>query len=128
MNRHEPLTAIAIILWSGFVVAAYFVVQKPLFLQFAVPLINLASTFLVTSLILLNALVLGRLTIRRLIPDAPQAASLLALACGVGLGELGFLGFILAAIGASDFFVLLALQALVLSWSMWNGSFGVYFP
>ena len=121
MNRHEPLTAIAIILWSGFVVAAYFVVQKPLFLQFAVPLINLAWTFLVTSVILLNALALGLLTIRRLIPDAPQTASLLALACGVGLGELGLLGFILATIGASDFFVLLAVQALVLSWSMWNG-------
>jgi hypothetical protein len=123
MNRHAPLTAIAIILWSGFVVAAYFVVQKPLFLQFTVPLMKLVWTFLVTSVLLLNALVLGCLTIRRLIPDAPQDASFLALACGVGLGELGLLGFILAAIGASNFFLLLTVQVLILGWSIGNGMF-----
>ncbi|HEU4746126.1 MAG TPA: glycosyltransferase family 39 protein, partial [Anaerolineales bacterium] len=121
MNHRKLLPAIAILAWSGFVVAAYFVVQKPLFLPFAVPLMNLAWTFLVTSMLLLNALVLGLLTIRRLIPDAPQDASLLALACGVGLGELGLLGFILAAMGASEFFLLLAVQGLVLSWSIWSG-------
>lgn len=121
MNHRKLLPAIAILAWSGFVVAAYFVVQKPLFLPFAGPLVNLAWTFLVMSMLLLNALVLGLLTIRRLIPDAPQDASLLALACGVGLGELGLLGFILAAMGASEFFLLLAVQGLVLSWSIWSG-------
>lgn len=122
MNHRKLLLAIAIIAWSGFVVAAYFVVQKPLALQFAVPLMKLAWTFLVTSMLLLNALVLGLLTIRRLIPDLTQIVSVLVLACGIGLGELGLLGFILAAIGASDFFLLLAVQVLILSWSTWKGT------
>ena len=121
MDYRKLLVALAIIAWSGFVVAAYFVVQKPLVLQLADSLMDLAWTFLVISLLVWNALALGLFTVRRLVSDATQDAALLALACGIGLGELGLLGFVLAAIGVSDFFLLLATQLLILGWSAWKG-------
>jgi hypothetical protein len=51
----------------------------------------------------------------------PDDASTLTLACGIGLGELGLLGFIFAALGASDFLILLAAQWALLGWSIWQG-------
>jgi hypothetical protein len=123
MKHRTLLSALGIIAWSGFVIAAYFVVQKPLALQLADHLLELAWTFMVTSMLLWNALSLGLFTIRRLIPEVAQDPSLLVLACGIGLGELGLLGFIFAATGASNFFVLLAAQVFLLGWSRWNGIF-----
>lgn len=121
MKNQNLLSAIGILAWSGFVVAAYFVVQKPFALQIAGHLLNLAWTFILTATLLLNGLSLGLITIRRLIPDAPQDASLLALSCGVGLGELGLIGFLLAATGASNFFLLLIVQILILGLLAWKG-------
>ena len=121
MNRRKILLAIAIIAWSGFVVAAYFGVQKPFALQLADPLLNLAWTVILTSMLLLNGLALGLFTTRRLIPDMPDDAATLALACGIGLGELGLLGFIFAASGASQFLVLLTTHLILLGWSIWRG-------
>lgn len=121
MNHRKLLAAIIIIAWSGIVVAAYFVVQKPFALQVAGSLMNLAWTFILSTVLLLNGLSLGLITIRRLIPDVPRDVSLVALACGVGLGELGLLGFLLAATGASDFSLLVIAQLLLLGWSAWKG-------
>lgn len=121
MEYRKFLVALAIIAWSGFVVTVYLVVQKPFVLQVADSLIDLAWTFLVISLLVLNALALGLFTVGRLVSGVTQDAALLALACGIGLGELGLLGFVLAAIGASDFFLLLATQLLILGWSAWKG-------
>ncbi|HEX6035652.1 MAG TPA: glycosyltransferase family 39 protein, partial [Anaerolineales bacterium] len=121
MHHQKLLIAVALIAWSGFVVAAYFVVQKPFVLQIADSLLTLAWTFLVTSVLLWNGLALGLFTVRRFLPDMPDDASTLTLACGIGLGELGILGFIFAALGASDFLILLAAQLLLIGWSIWRG-------
>jgi hypothetical protein len=124
MNHNRISSAIGvgfIVAWSGFVVAAYFVVQKPLALQVINHLFSLAWTFAVTSILLLNALALGTFTLRRLIPDIFEDASFPFLACGIGLGELGLLGFGLAALGASNFPILLTIQIILLAWMIWQG-------
>ena len=121
MDRKKLLAALGIIAWSGFVVAAYFVVHKPFALQVAGPLLSFLWTLLLSVILLLNGVSLGLVTIRRLIPDTPSDVSLLTLACGIGLGELGLLGFILAATGASNFLILLTAQILLLAWSKWTG-------
>ena len=121
MDRQKLLAATGIIAWSGLVVAAYFVVHKPFALQVASHLINLVWTLILSTILLLNGVSLGLVTIRRLLPEAPSDASLLAFACGIGLGELGLLGFILAATGASNFLILLTAQLLLLAWSKWKG-------
>jgi hypothetical protein len=121
MHRRKLLIAVALIAWSGFVVTAYFVVQKPFALQVADSLLKLAWTLIVTSMLLWNGLVLGLFTIGRLIPNVTRDAPLLALACGIGLGELGLLGFVFAAAGVSNFYLLLMAQLLLLGWSVWQG-------
>src|SRR5215216_613394 len=116
MDDKKIFPALMIIAWSGFVVAIYFVVQKPFALQVIDHLASLAWTLIVTSLLVCNALALGTFTIHRVIKEPTSSPSLLALACGIGLGELGLLGFIFAAIGASSFFILLTAQILLLAW------------
>jgi hypothetical protein len=121
MNHRKLLVAVAFIAWSGFVVAAYFVVQKPFALQVADSLLQLIWTFFVTSMLLWNGLTLGLFTIRRIVPNLTQDTSALAVAMGIGLGELGLLGFAFAALGASEFLILLAVQLLMIGWSIWRG-------
>jgi len=123
VDQKKILLALATIAWGGFVVAAYFVVQKPFALQVAGHLMSLAWTLIVTSMLLFNALALGTFTIKQLIPEtADDNPSLLALAGGIGLGELGLLGFIFAAGGATNLWVLLTAQILILGGSIWKGS------
>src|SRR5919205_3807681 len=110
MCDKKKFIALGILAWGGFVVAIYFVVQKPLVLQVIDHLITLAWTFVVTTVLLFNALALGLFTIKRIIVNATDSPSLLALAWGIGLGELGLLGFVFAAIGASSFLILLTPQ------------------
>lgn len=121
MADRKIFFGLSILAWTGFVVAAYFVVQKPLILQVAAHLLNLFWTFLIMLGLLTNALALGILTIKRIIPDAPEDASLLALACGVGFGGLGLLGFLLAMVGASSFLILLTVQLILIAWFSWKG-------
>ena len=121
MDQKKVLLAIATIAWSGFVAAAYFVVQKPLALQVIDPLMSLVWTLAVTVLIVSNALALGTLTIRRFAVTMEDTA-FLALAGGIGLGELGLLGFIFAAVGTSKLWVLLTVQLLLLGWFAWQGT------
>ncbi len=121
MDRKKLFIAVAIILWSGFVVAAYFVVQKPFALRVADHLMSLIWTLAITLLLLSDALALGTFTLRRLVAEGISAPSMLALAGGIGLGELGLLGFAFAALGASNFWILAAAQILILGGSVWKG-------
>jgi hypothetical protein len=67
-------------------------------------------------MLLLNALALGTVTIKHFMGDSLDDISLLVLAGGLGLGELGLLGFALAALGVAKFVILLAIQVLLLAW------------
>jgi hypothetical protein len=61
MNKRDVITAIGavfVLLWSGFVISAYYVVQKPLALQVLDHLLLMAWTVLVTSMLLINAFAL----------------------------------------------------------------------
>src|SRR5215210_6440033 len=115
-NIIAALGVILVIVWSGFAVAAYYVVQKPLALQVIDHFVSLAWTLVVTSMLLLNALALGMFTIMRCVRDGDNDVSMLVLAGGLGLGELGLLGFALAAVGAAKFLILLGIQILLLTW------------
>jgi hypothetical protein len=126
MRQKKIIAAISIIfivIWSGFVVSAYYVVQKPLALQVIDHLFSLAWTLLITSMLLLNALALGISTIRSFVAnDNISHSSILLLAGGLGLGELGLLGFILAAMGAAQFLILLGVQIFFLVWFIRRGT------
>jgi hypothetical protein len=125
MSQKNVITAISIVLilvWSGFVVSAYYVVQKPLALQVLNHLLMLAWTLVVISVLFLNALALGTMTIMCLVGDKNDDHSTLILAGGLGLGELGLLGFALAAFGVAKFAILLGIQILLLTWFIRRGA------
>ncbi|HJQ15224.1 MAG TPA: glycosyltransferase family 39 protein, partial [Anaerolineales bacterium] len=109
-----------VLIWSGFVVAAYYVVQKPLALQIIDQLSLTVWTLVVTSILLLNALALGTWTIRQVVGEGNRITTLL-LAGGLGLGVLGLFGFILAALGVARFEILLGIQIFFLIWFVYQG-------
>lgn len=113
--------AILTIAWGGFVVAAYFVAHKPFAMQIAGQLASLAWTLVITSMLMLNAFMVGRFTLKWLIPNVGDETSSIILAGGIGLGELGLLGFGLVIVGATEFIVLLGIQILLLAFSIWHG-------
>jgi hypothetical protein len=115
-NIIAALRILFVLIWSGFVISAYYVVQKPLALQVIDHLLFTVWTLVVTSMLLVNALALGTFTIKLLVRDRADDVSMLLLAGGLGLGELGLLGFALAALGAATFEVLLGIQLLFLLW------------
>ena len=121
-NFIAALRILFVLIWSGFVISAYFVVQRPLALQVIDHLFFMGWTLLVTSILLVNALALGALTIRRFVRSGNDDISMLFLAGGLGLGELGLLGFALAALGAARFGALLGVQLLFLIWFIRSGT------
>jgi len=121
VDQKKVLLAITTLAWSGFVVAAYFVMQKPLALQVIDHLTGLVWTLVVTAILLVNAFALGILTVKRFIPEAEEDVPVLALAGGIGLGELGLLGFVFAVTGTSQLWILLTAQILLLVLFGWKG-------
>ena len=123
MANRRVLTVVSIlmIVWSGFVITAYFVAHKPFAMQVSNQIASSAWTVIVTSTLMINVFALGRRTLKWLIPNFADDISSLSLSGGIGLGGLGLLGFGLAVIGASKFSVLLAIQFLLLSFFIWHG-------
>ncbi len=121
-NIFFAISIVFVILWSGFVISAYFVAHRPLALQVLNPLLSLAWTMIVTSMLLFNALGLGMFTIKHIIDQNDDEITILILAGGLGMGELGLLGFAFAALGIAKFPMLLGIQIILLGWFVWRGA------
>jgi len=107
--------------WSTFAVGIYFVTQKPLSLQIVDHILSLIWTLGVTLVISLNALICGKLTIGYVLKNNDESVAALALAGGLGLGEMGFLGFGLVALGIANFAILATLQIFFMGLFLWQG-------
>jgi hypothetical protein len=107
--------------WTAFVLAAFYVVQKPLALQVASGLLKVFLALIITCMLLLNAIEVGKLTIRYTLQKTLQGITALVLAGGLGFGELGLLGFGLAVIGVAKPVVLFGIQILLLAGFIWRG-------
>jgi len=117
MPKTRLLLAAAALLWIEAILAAFYLVHKPLLLQAAAGLGSLLLTLLVSGLLTFNAAVWGMRLLARLGLTLDPVERLL-LGAGLGLGGLGLLGFGLAAVGLAHppvyIAVLLALSALSL--------------
>ncbi|HXF86120.1 MAG TPA: glycosyltransferase family 39 protein [Anaerolineales bacterium] len=101
---------VLLLLWSGFVIATYFVAHKPFVIQVFGPITDSLWSLIITSVLFLNGIGIGELTIKRIMPTVKEDETFLLLAGGIGLGELGLIGFGLAVSGITNFFVLLGIQ------------------
>ena len=107
------------LLWTGIIISAYYVVQKPGLLNAFTGLTDTVWTLIVAALLLFNAYGLGTRILQRLVFTSIDAVDHLLLGLGIGLGVLGLLGlafsagqiarapvFLLFLIGLTTFFVL----------------------
>src|SRR6185503_16910877 len=107
------------LLWTGIIISAYYVVQKPGLLNALTGLADTLWTLIVAALLLFNAYGLGTRILQRLVLTSIDAVDHLLLGLGIGLGVLGLLGlafsagqiarapvFLLFLIGLTTFFVL----------------------
>jgi dolichyl-phosphate-mannose-protein mannosyltransferase len=96
------------LLWTGIIISAYYVVQKPGPLHAFMGLADTLWTLIVAALLLFNAYGLGTRILQWIGLKSIDAVDHLLLGCGIGLGALGLLGlaFSAAQIGRPPIFLL----------------------
>lgn len=80
------------LLWTGIIISAYYVVQKPGLLNAITGLADTLWTLIVAALLLFNAYGIGTRILYRSGLRSIDAVDRLLLGCGIGLGVLGLLG------------------------------------
>lgn len=121
MGRFRLPLALLLFLWIGFVLAAFYVVQKPAFLQVAPGLISTVWTLSVTLLLVFEAAGIGHWMLEKLHLAAITGIEKMLLGTGLGLGIFGLAGFGLATAGIAKPMALLALLGGLLTWLIWRG-------
>lgn len=88
----RSITIISLLLWTGLIIAAYYVIQKPgLFLTFS-GLVDTSWTLTVSTILLFNAYGIGIRILDRGGLKSINAIDRVLLGCGIGWGILGLLG------------------------------------
>ncbi len=90
------------LLWTGALIVIYYVVQKPGLLNIFAGLLDTLWTILVAAILLFNAYGLGRRVLHLLRFDRGDPIDQLLLGWGTGLGILGLLGLLFAALQLAD--------------------------
>lgn len=98
------------LLWTGVLIVAYYVVQKPGLSGAFAGLLDTIWTLLVAVLLLFNAYGIGKKILRVLQFKTQPSIDRLLLGWGIGLGALGLLGLFLSAIQLADEWVLTLFQ------------------
>lgn len=80
------------LLWTGVLIAVYYVVQKPGLISTSTGLLDTLWTLLVAGILLFNAYGLGKRILSFIKFDTPDPVEHLLLGWGIGLGALGLLG------------------------------------
>lgn len=138
------IAIVAFILWTGIILSAYYVVQKPSLLNAFTGLADTLWTLTVAGLLIFNASGFGMRTLQWVGLNSIDSVDRLLLGCGIGLGALGLLGLAFSAaqiasapilllflVGTTSFFVLTGCQQkmrddLKALDAHWNLSFSQY--
>jgi hypothetical protein len=127
-NIKRLLAALAFFIWMAFVIAAFYVTQKPDFLAGVRGLAVTCWVLVVWALLVVNAAGIGNLFLQRLPGKSIQPVDRLLLGIGIGMGLLGLGGFLLGIISWTHPVFLIAIQLgmLLLFWwrkrlrDIWN--------
>lgn len=140
----RSIAIVSFLVWTGIIISAYYVVQKPGLWNAFTGLADTLWTLVVAALLLFNAYGFGTRILQWGGLNSSDAVDRLLLSCGIGLGTLGLLGlvfsaaqiartpiFLLFLIGSTAFFVLKSdLQKLSDDLKVfaahWNLSFSEY--
>jgi len=98
------------LLWTGVIVVAYYVVQKPSLLTAFAGLADTLWTLLVAVILLFNAYGVGRRVLHAVKFEMQDSIDHLLLSWGIGLGSLGLLGLFFSAIQLANKDILTVFQ------------------
>ncbi len=98
------------LLWTGVIIVAYYIVQKPGLLNVLAGLADTFWTLLVAAILLFNSYGLGKRILRLFKFDSQDAVDHVLLSPGTGLGALGLLGLFLSTIQVAQTQILTLLQ------------------
>ena len=96
--------------WTGVLIAAYYVVQKPALVDMFAGLVDTLWTLLVAAILLFNVYGFGRRVLHGLRFDSQTPVEKLLIAPGIGLGLLGLLGLFFAMLQLANQVILAAVQ------------------
>ena len=102
--------AALLLLWTGVLIVAYYVVQKPGLLGAFAGLLDTIWTLLVAALLLFNAYGIGKNILQVLQFERQVSIDRLLLGWGIGLGAMGLLGLFVSAVQLADEWVLTLFQ------------------
>ena len=102
------------LLWTGILIVAYYVVQKPGLLNAFAGLIDTLWTLIVAAILLFNSHGIGKRILQVFKFESQDLIDHFLLSVGIGLGSLGLLGLLFSAIQMADE-TLLTLTQLVLT-------------
>src|SRR6185503_1427209 len=85
------------LLWTGIIISAYYVVQKPGLLNAFAGLADTLWTLTVAGLLTFNAYGFGARILQSVGLNSIDPVDRLLLGCGIGLGALGLLGLAFSA-------------------------------
>ena len=98
------------LLWTGVIIAAYYVVQKPSLLTALAGLADTLWTLLVAAILLFNAYGIGKRILFRFRFEIGDSIDHRLLSWGIGLGALGLLGLFFSAIQLANQDILTVFQ------------------
>ena len=108
MNRSPAI--ISFLLWTGLIIAAYYVVQNPGLVRALPGLVDTLWTVTVAGLLLFNSYGIGIRVLNWLGLKSIDRVDQLLFACGIGLGVLGLLGLVFSAAHLVRIQILMGIQ------------------
>jgi hypothetical protein len=114
------LAAGSFFLWTVFIVAAFYVTQKPLFLKGIGGLVDTGWVLVVWILLVGNAACLGNILFQFLPETAFQPVERLIIGTGIGMGLFGLIGFLFGIFGWMHPVALFGFQTVLLFLFLWQ--------
>ncbi len=111
MENRKSIWKILFFVWMLFILAAFYVVQKPVFFQYIDAFTQTVASFGLFILLIVNSFSIGILFLSWI----QDSHIRLLLGSILGLGFLGILGFLFASVGATHPFFILGVQGLFFS-------------
>jgi hypothetical protein len=102
--------ALVFFIWMGFILSAFYGVQKPLLMTMVKGVAGSLWTIAIWLILIMDGLGIGNFLFQKVIRISLQPVERVLLGGGIGLGTLGFAGFLLGLFGWTSPIVLISIQ------------------
>lgn len=117
------LAAALFLIWSAVILSAFYITQRPLFLQVVHGILATIWAITLMGILLTNAVGIGYFIFKYSRVDA-NPHERLVLGTGLGWGVLGLMGYGLAAFGLANIWVLIVILFALFIWILLSKTFG----